>query len=147
MITAYMSPSQMVCLHVDRLHDKDSGAHVEMDIAVSFSDEALVPVFQTDQLDTTLISYTVVSATCHLGAYGGGHYCCILRMRTETGNTWILKGDKMYPSFHTKIPGWFLRGVNTLWLVHTDMPERAPIEEMEQHLNGQTYMPRTFPVT
>ena len=125
MRAALTTAPEMICLHVDRLAQQDTGQLRKLDTTIGYHWVIDVPVF-THGTDLRHEHYQTVAVYSHLGRHTGGHYQAMLRVEAQNlpGSPavgWLSCDDGRPP-----VPLWaptrqFEQGVTCLWLCRIDV--------------------------
>lgn len=137
-VTAFLRPSQLLCLQIQRHIETADGVKQYMH-PVKFANHVLLPVFlQQNSLEYLMEPYIVISATCHEGNDVQGHYQTLMRSKTAPGE-WYVKDDGGEILVVDAVPSWCERGVSTLWLCHAEQwLEFCPDEPMANETTPAT---------
>eukprot|EP00438_Fugacium_kawagutii_P018546 Skav204351 [mRNA] locus=scaffold3936:141329:147985:- [translate_table: standard] len=131
MISAFTSPAQMLCFHLDRIWEDESSTRSKLQLAVEIDKPVMIPIFVDDTLNHELCSYHVIACTAHYGDPEAGHYQSALRICSDQETIWAVKDDNKLPLFLAQVPDDFLRGLNLMWLLRSDQVDVIHFAELE----------------
>ena len=119
--------SSLLCLHIDRFFLDSAGNRGKFCFQVDIG-PCLVPLFNSDGLDTTTMEYIPVSMVIHAGDAHAGHYRALMRMHSghtvdedeaRQDSVWAYTDDNVPAEILTsKSPGsTLLQNVVLIWMV------------------------------
>ena len=126
MVAGITQAAPCLCLHIDRYYHMQSTNRVLKSMAAfDPEDPCLVPYLVDDSIACEFLEYTPVALQAHLGVDQAGHFRTALRAldveAAEQKTRWLLCDDWSRPVTHSDLPGWFLRGINMVWVARTDL--------------------------
>eukprot|EP00435_Cladocopium_sp_Y103_P068199 s396_g31.t1 len=125
MRTALLQAPQLLCVHLDRFFQTDSGEICKSVCQVNMDTSCELPVFTGPGMRCESVSYELIASSAHLGEPEAGHFRSILKIRPMVGSdcnpvSWILTEDNIAAVPMWKAPDWFRACATTFWLVRSD---------------------------
>eukprot|EP00435_Cladocopium_sp_Y103_P042273 s1590_g11.t1 len=121
------SPTELLCIHIDRFLMDASGNITKNVTPISVQGGPRIPVFSGDDLTCTWQVYHVLAATAHLGDTRQGHYQTLLAAShahdTDDPVLWIHFDDNRHGETCWTAPEEFFSQVTLLWLCRDDCLE------------------------
>ena len=125
MQTALVSPSSLICVHIDRYIDSGAGPAVKSERPVHFRGSFKIPVFDADDFSISYRYYQVISAVAHLGQDGAGHCRSILKtwplIDPVPAVNFLFTEDGSVPARIWEEPHWFRSNITCFWLCDCDV--------------------------
>lgn len=115
MVRALLTPSDVVCVHIDRTRQPSpTGVVQKHAFCVTNLGNWLIPVFQDAGADVHMVKYETMAVVTHLGDPSSGRYKAALRVLP--GRMWFLTEDNTKPQIATSMPLQFTMNATIVWL-------------------------------
>ena len=126
MRTALTSPTDLICVHINRFVHSGDGQVYKSDLSVGFHWGCSFPCFDGPTLDVTWKDYQIVSAIAHQGVDQAGHYRSWLNVEHDvraglSPTLALLTNDNHEAVRIWHEPDWFAQNVVCLWLCSCEM--------------------------
>ena len=151
MVTALVDPTDLICIHINRLVQSGDGRICKSNLSVGFHWGCSLPFFTDDGLSIQWKDFQVVSAIAHQGQDGSGHYRSWLKVHHDTHagvpeTLALLTGDSREAERIWHTPPWFDSCTTCLWLCSCDqlhlhqLPRTIcnPVSVEEPRCSGRT---------
>ena len=125
MQAALLSAAPIVCVHIDRMFENESGQIEKSGCVINLDSETILPIFCDASLKHDFATYVLIAAATHLGVDRAGHYQALLKVQpTVTDGVrpiqWLLTQDNQRPEPIWRVPLLFLQNMTVAWLMRSD---------------------------